>query len=315
MRNLKGFKNIILVLLVITLFTTLYMYKPYLSEESSEENTYKEGLSDEEHIIYNNISQDEEEDYKEINSNGNEKDNELEENEFEDIFYYIESYHERYENYFEQNNDLSLEEVILDVNMNLDYDFYHEDIIKEVSNSDDLLVICNKYYKLPYDFKPNDLKPLNSNNNYYLREEALDALNKMIESANNEGVSLWVVSAYRSNDTQRTLYNRYVEQNGLYKADTFSARPGHSEHETGLAIDFNQISQDFDQTKAFEWLYKNSYKYGFILRYPYGKTDRTGYIYEPWHYRYVGVDVAKEIYEKNLLFDEYYAMYILPEKN
>ena len=93
----------------------------------------------------------------------------------------------------------------------------------------------------------------------------------------------------------------------------YSARPGYSEHQTGLVIDIDNYNDDyenFDKTKEFEWMNNNSYKYGFILRYPKGKTDITGYDYESWHYRYVGKEIAKYIYENNITFDEYYAKFI-----
>ena len=105
----------------------------------------------------------------------------------------------------------------------------------------------------------------------------------------------------------RLLYRRWSKA----KADTYSARAGTSEHQTGLATDVNSVSTSFENSSAFKWLEKNSYKYGFILRYPKGKEHITGYMYEPWHYRYVGSEVAKVIKEKNITYEEYYATYIL----
>ena len=97
---------------------------------------------------------------------------------------------------------------------------------------------------------------------------------------------------------------------GVAKADTYSARPGHSEHQTGLAMDLNIINDTFHNTKEAKWLASNCYKYGFILRYPKGKTNETGYKYESWHFRYVGKDVAKVMDDGDLSLEEYYAIYI-----
>ena len=121
------------------------------------------------------------------------------------------------------------------------------------------------------------------------------------------------MSAYRSYTNQETLYNRYVQKDGSIKADTYSARPGHSEHQTGLAVDVHNTVlpyTSFDKTNEFTWMKENAHKYGFILRYPKDKTNITGYDYEPWHNRYIGVEHATYIYENNITFDEYYIKYL-----
>ncbi|SHM85198.1 D-alanyl-D-alanine carboxypeptidase [Ruminococcus flavefaciens] len=112
-------------------------------------------------------------------------------------------------------------------------------------------------------------------------------------------------SGFRSYATQNTIYNNYVASDGVEVADTYSARPGHSEHQTGLAIDVNSISNDFIGTPECEWLAKNAHKYGFIIRYPKGKESITGYRYEPWHIRFVGIDTATAIYNSGLCLEEY----------
>lgn len=147
-----------------------------------------------------------------------------------------------------------------------------------------------------------------------LREEAARALEKMFAAAEVDGIYLAGVSAYRSHETQTKLFNYYVERDGYEKAKTYSAIPGTSEHETGLAIDISSstgkcAAQDcFGGTAEAIWLAKNGSKYGFIVRYPEGKENITGYKYEPWHMRYVGVDVAEEIYTQNITLEEYYGM-------
>ena len=110
------------------------------------------------------------------------------------------------------------------------------------------------------------------------------------------GLNIWIQSGYRSYELQSELYNNYVNRDGKLAADTYSARPGHSEHQTGLAFDLNTISDDFAYTNEGKWVNENAWKYGYILRYPKGKDDITGYKYEPWHFRYVGKDLAKELY-------------------
>ena len=118
----------------------------------------------------------------------------------------------------------------------------------------------------------------------------------MANAASSAGLSIRVVSGFRSYNTQNNLYNNYVNRDGRAAADTYSARPGHSEHQTGLAADINLVDDSFEYTSEGQWLNNNAYKYGFILRYPKGKTSETGYIYESWHYRYVGVDLATKLY-------------------
>jgi len=127
------------------------------------------------------------------------------------------------------------------------------------------------------------------------------------------GLNIKAISTYRSYNTQQDLYNRYVKKDGEEEADTYSARPGHSEHQTGLAIDAYNITHsylNFDQTNEYAWLKNNAHQYGFIIRYPEGKEYITGYMYEPWHFRYVGEEIASYIYYNNITFDEYYAKFI-----
>lgn len=131
----------------------------------------------------------------------------------------------------------------------------------------------------------------------------------MAKDAKNDGYTIIAVSTYRSYEYQDRLYKNYVKEKGLYYADMCSARAGHSEHQTGLAVDVADISLDYDnfeKTKEFKWMTNNAYKYGFILRYPIAKFHITGFKYEPWHYRFVGTDIAKFIYENNLTLEEYY---------
>jgi D-alanyl-D-alanine carboxypeptidase len=182
--------------------------------------------------------------------------------------------------------------------------------IKEIDNPYKIDVIVNKNNKLSYFYRPYDLVKLNENYAYqdkYLRNEAAINFEKLSEEAKELGYNIIVVSAYRSYFYQNVLYNNYIDTLGEEKALLASAKPGHSEHQTGLSIDVatNNISySDFESTNEFKWLKNNAHKYGFILRYPKGKENITGFKYEPWHYRYVGVELATYLYETNKVLEE-----------
>ena len=161
------------------------------------------------------------------------------------------------------------------------------------------VLVVNKTYQLTKDWKPvNPYKTVPSDgfDRNPLDKDAYEAWKLMKSDAASLGLNLWAQSGYRSYDYQNDLYNGYVKRNGKTSADTFSARPGASEHQTGLAFDLNTISNSFKDTAEGKWVAKNAYIYGYILRYPEGKTNETGYIYEPWHIRYVGKELAKELY-------------------
>ena len=145
---------------------------------------------------------------------------------------------------------------------------------------------------------------------YLLLDTAYEQYVKMSDAAKKDGHSMYVVSAYRTEDYQNNLYNKKVRTSGKVYADNYSARAGHSEHQTGLAIDINSTSGTFEYTAEFRWLQQHAHEYGYIMRYPKGKEWITGYSYEPWHYRYVGVDVATKIHEEGITYEEYYAKYI-----
>lgn len=158
------------------------------------------------------------------------------------------------------------------------------------------IIIANKNYPLPASYAPGE------------NSEARAAFNKMAQAARDDGISLTAFSTYRSYDYQENLYNNYVARDGQAAADRYSARPGYSEHQTGLAFDIGDSrtpDKYFSETEATKWLAKEAYKYGFILRYPQGKEHITGYKYEPWHYRYVGTDIAKQIYDRKTTLEEY----------
>lgn len=156
------------------------------------------------------------------------------------------------------------------------------------------ILIANKTYSLPKDYNPGKILP-----------DAQAAFNTMQADAKKAGLSLSICSGFRSYDYQNQLYNGYVARDGKAAADTYSARAGHSEHQTGLAMDINYASSAFTNTPEAKWLAANCYKYGFILRYPKGKENITGYQYESWHVRYLGKQLAKEVYDSGLTLEEF----------
>ena len=213
---------------------------------------------------------------------------------------------ERYENYQNMHN-CSLEEAVLKVNIGLDHDFYTQ--ITEATKKNEYTVLVNKFHSLN-DYEPNDLKSLSYDEKYKLREEAANCFEEMMSAAALDSVFLRPYSAYRSFAYQNSLYNTYVEKDGKEKADTYSARPGHSEHQTGLAVDvWSEGCNSLNENDA-KWLKEHSFQYGFIVRYTKENKEITGYIEEPWHLRYLGKEIATDVVEKNLTFDEYYDLYI-----
>ena len=232
----------------------------------------------------------------------------------ENIDYYNPNYKERYKKYKEKNKELSNEQIIKNVNMNLDLIPYKDTIKAKNLNTEKILV--NKYYYLEEDYIPKNLKEINKQyalSGMKLVDEAKEAFEDMAKQAKKENLNIIVMSSYRSYSYQINLYNRYVKSDGKDKADTYSGRPGHSEHQTGLAIDVYNKKENytsFEKTKEFDWMQDHAHEYGFILRFPKGKEDETGYIYESWHYRYVGKEIAKYIKEKDISFEEYYATII-----
>ena len=155
------------------------------------------------------------------------------------------------------------------------------------------ILIVNKQFAIPKDFKSPDA------------DIAAGALKQLQSAALIDGFNIELLSGYRSYNRQKTIYEGKVANRGYDSADRYSARPGHSEHQTGLAFDVGSIMYSYGETASGQWLNDNCDKYGFIIRYPEGKESITGYGYEPWHIRYVGIEVATEIMEKELTLEEY----------
>ena len=175
-------------------------------------------------------------------------------------------------------------------------------------------LIANKTYFLPSTYYPLDTHTNAKNQpntcNDCINNTAYKAWKQMKADASSLGLSINITSGYRPYNTQKTIYNRNVAKDGQAKTDTYSARPGSSEHQSGLAFDLNSISDAFANTNEGKWVNSNCYKYGFIIRYPKGKQDITGYKYESWHLRYVGTDLSYKLYNNGnwLTMEEYFGI-------
>lgn len=160
----------------------------------------------------------------------------------------------------------------------------------------DGVLIVNKTYSIPADYGDG------------ITPEAQAAFDRMQADAAAQGISLWICSGYRSYGYQSTLYQNYVARDGQAAADTYSARPGHSEHQTGLAMDINSTDGSMATSAEGLWLAAHCSEYGFIIRYPEGKEDITGYQYEPWHIRYLGEELAAKVTASGETLEEYFGL-------
>ena len=250
---------------------------------------------------------------KKTNTNKDIKLNKLD-NIDKEIDYFNMNYLDRYVAYKEKNSEMPTEQVIKNVNMNLDNDFYTNTLKAKNLNTEKVLV--NKYYYLDNNYVPDNLESISTRfalSNMKMVNTAKNAFEEMAQEAKKENLSIIAMSTYRSYDYQVNLYNRYVKADGKDAADTYSGRPGHSEHQTGLAVDVYNGKENytnFEKTKEFIWMNNHAHEFGFILRFPKDKVNETGYTYESWHYRYVGKEIAKYIKEHNISFEEYYATII-----
>lgn len=220
-----------------------------------------------------------------------------------------------YLNYYEDNKDKSITDIVAIVNTKSNNEFYTNTKKTDISKNE--LILVNKYNYLTSDYNPDDLKELSNvyayGTNQMLRLDAYNAFIEMWNKANEDGYKLIINSSYRSYEDQEKIYNDYSSWYGETDADKKAARPGYSEHQTGLALDVQSYcseNKEFDECPEFTWLSNNAYKFGFILRYPKDLEHITGYNYESWHYRFVGIKASTYIHNNNITFDEYYAYFI-----
>ena len=301
----KNNKSLILFILSVVLVLSITMVIKYKNSLDSN----KEGIDNKE----NSGNKD-----KEIDSDKNNKEND---NPFSKLSYYKKELLDRYESYYKEHHSFSIEQVVTYVNIGLDKEFYSE--YKDANMNKGILVLMNKYNKLRDDYEPDDLEEIDSKYFIYgntlvrkLRKEAKEAFESLSKASIENGTPVYGQSAYRPYEMQSDLYESAVYEYGKERADIDTARPGFSEHQTGLAIDVSSTKGGnmlyFDDTASFTWMKDNAYKYGFILRYRDDKTDITGFMYESWHYRYVGLEVAKDMHDNypDLTYDEYYVRFL-----
>ena len=233
--------------------------------------------------------------------------------------YYLNKNFEAYVQYQELHEKEEIDLIIALVNTNAASGWYNKEIDTDITKGD--LILVNKFYHLNKEFERDDLVKAQLSYAYADNEAAekvLLAFKDMKADVEEKlGVRLMINSSYRSYETQEEIYNEFKKVSLKY-ADSYAARPGYSEHQTGLAIDITSLEHPnakvFSESEEYEWLKNNCYKYGFILRYPENKENITGYSTESWHFRYVGEIVAKKIHDENITFDEYYAYYVEGDK-
>lgn len=210
---------------------------------------------------------------------------------------------------YQTSQGIEMKQAVTEVNLNLDTDFYTN--IETIEDPSSITALVNKFHALPADYVPEDLVSIPSFPNLQIKDDAVDDFENLLAAAKLDNVIIIPYSTYRSYDYQEGLYNKYLQTDSQEEVDTYSARPGHSEHQTGLALDVRSSSHWSNLTDSdYEWMLNNSYKYGFIIRYPKDNSRITGYQEEPWHLRYIGIEHATKVHELGITFDEYYDIYL-----
>jgi D-alanyl-D-alanine carboxypeptidase len=321
--KLKTWPKIVFIILIIGVFGSIYGYKKYQEYKYTQTYEYKllQKYNEEEtKILLDNLSNEELDDILSRDYN-------------EFITHFVKCKYFMYKNLdvyltkvISQSQDFfkyhgtdgyDYDNIIAIVNTHNNEEYYSGDYHTDYSKGTG--IIANKYYELGMDFVPEDLVDVPITHRYsdrvQLTREAYDAYMEMWNAAKEEqDIYLILASGYRSAKEQKEVYDEYDQSYGREFADNVAARPGYSEHQTGLAIDVYSkecsSAKTFKDSKTYAWLIDNSYKYGFILRYPENKKSLTGYNYESWHYRYLGKDLAKKVHDSGLTYDEYYAYYL-----
>jgi len=226
--------------------------------------------------------------------------------------YFMEKNLKKYIAYLDKNSNLT--DVVAIINVGANKDWYKE--IKKSNLNNGNLLLVNKFYYLEDTYNSEKMVSVSKQHCYgeqFLTQDTYNAFKEMFKAAKKEDLTLIINSSYRSYEDQKEIYDNLKSSKGDNYADKIAARPGHSEHQTGMSIDiqtYGSTSATFEEFEEFKWLQENAYKYGFILRYPKDKEYLTGYEYESWHYRYVGIETSTYIYENNITLDEYYAYFV-----
>lgn len=229
--------------------------------------------------------------------------------------YFLEKNFNEYLEYQKSHKSTSYENIIAIVNVKAHNGWYG--VTYNTDTSKDKLMLVNKFYKLDENFERNDIEDIPLTVAYSGQKASkvvIEQYLKMREDIQNElNVHLMVNSSYRPYKDQEEIYNSFKLRGQSY-ADSYAARPGFSEHQTGLALDITSLEhknqKDFTLSEEYQWLKENCHKYGFILRYPENKEHITGYNTESWHFRYIGEEIATKVYNEGITFDEYYAFYL-----
>ena len=300
------------VFLTVAILLGINYYNDYQYKQTNEYKLLEKGYSLEDtKTIFAKLSETEQQ--KLINNDKDDKIISLLEQK-----YFLEKNLEDYQEYIRKNNEDDYAKVISIVNVHANHKWYQLDL----NTQEDLgmLMNVNKFYTLSETYVPENLRNIELSYAYgeegenKLIDYAYDKFLELWQAANEQGFYLMVTSSYRDYQGQKEIYDYRVSTQGERKADETAARPGHSEHQTGLVIDMTSktepLADSFSNSEAYKWLKENAYKYGFIERYPEGKTYLTGYNPESWHWRYVGEEAAKLIHDEDITFDEYYAFYI-----
>jgi D-alanyl-D-alanine carboxypeptidase len=236
--------------------------------------------------------------------------------ETEEYPHYFTENAERYGDYQARFPDMPFDVVIALVNVNNDLEPYRD--VDTVADPNEISVLLNKYFSLPTDWEPDGLTDIGRG--FLVHPEAAVQFEKMQDAMRADNLNLVIISTYRTPARQRNLFNRALATRGVERAERAFARPGHSEHNMGLAVDVmhrghaggTMTSMRFERSRQFSWLVENAHDYGFILRYPQGYIEISGYIFEPWHWRYVGVPIATAMYDRGIIsYEEFYGRYLV----
>lgn len=228
------------------------------------------------------------------------------------IYYAEKDKYSRYDAYSALHPEMSLEDVVWRVDANLDQEFYDEEYVKIADEESSSPLLVNKFNRVSEYYKPKTLVKIEGQ--YLSTPATAEAYHDMTEKMKELGLTIYVVSSYRDINYQNNLYNGYLKTDSKEEVDTYSSRPGYSEHHTGRALDVSNVYNNlnaFEGSKEAEWVYNNCHEYGFIVRYKENQMDVTGYIFEPWHIVYVGKEIAQTMHDEGIeTLEEYVVKYI-----
>ena len=237
---------------------------------------------------------------------------EKKEDKYEEIAYAKKDKYGRYDQYAKLHPEMKPEEIVWRVNANLDQTFYDKNYVQYADKNTEEPLLINKFNRVSDSYKPKKLVKIEGD--YVATPETVAAYKELTADLQKQGMKIYVVSSYRDIAYQDNLYNYYLKTDSKQEVDTYSARPGYSEHHTGRALDISQVYNNldaFEGSKEAKWVYENAYKYGFIVRYKEEQMEVTGYIFEPWHITYVGKEISMKMHDENIeTLEEYVAKYM-----